>query len=428
MSDAAIEQAQHDAARPAGLSLVDAFAARHDDGTDENTAFDRAVHAFESPVAAPEVPPPSYPPSPLALYSTHDAPARDANEILSNYASTLMRPRYDILVNFFRFLHMFLMLGGSAAAIGVVLYRRYMLPKFSQMIDARRALVKLQLEQFGKVIESALSLRKDRVDRLLPPNYTPEYVPAPAKVAEVVEKAPDGEEAAEGGQADEKTVQAPADTTAAAALDAPETEGDYENMDLSEPAQVLAPIDVTHSLRSALDTLHHTLRMAARAQSGERRAPTTTTVDEVDADDDGLIDLGTTESVSSFESEANSPIPPVAPPRAMRSLRGAMETLRNDVRARFLEEEEGLRAASSRYAAMTASSATPSASAEMQQVKAEIRSLKGLLLSRYVPPLTQPQLPCVYTLGTRRPYLPSERPADPVDDTHPLHIMLHAGA
>ncbi|KAI3626273.1 hypothetical protein CBS9595_001634 [Malassezia furfur] len=407
MSDEQIERARHDAERPENLQLTDAYMAMQHHEHDIDALYDRAKRAFDEPIdrvappaqavaEPPPVPPASYPSSPLALYSVGQAPPRDANEVLSNYAATLMKPRYDVLINFFRVLQRVLMLGGILSTAGVMLYRRYVLPRLSEMIDARTNLVHLQLEQFGRLAELVTGLRANRVGALLPPRYEPTWIEVPAEAASETKaegentetapaEVPDAEKASAASAAASETPSNKVDESA----EAPESEAlDAEDADVepAEPVKKLAPIDVTAPLRNALDTLQHTLRLAARAQCGERRAPLASVSDDLEADDDGLIDLGAPESVSSHESEANSPIPPVAPTRAMRSLNGTMESFRNDVRARLLEEEDALSAVGSRFSAFGLGQAraatTPQPAAEMQQIKAEIRSLKGLMLSR----------------------------------------------
>lgn len=413
MSDDAIEHARHDAVRPENLPPVDEFAAWQGEEQGIDALYDRAKQAFDEPpssTAPPPLPPASYPASPLALYSTGHTPPRDANEVLSHYAESLMKPRYDVLISFFRVLHLILMLGGAASAIGVALYRRYMLPRLSQMIDARSSLFRLQLEQFEKLGELAIGLHSNRVDKLLPPNYQPMWIDKPAAdpksephaASETNATNLDVEKGKEGTFAAEAPTETPTEQPESQKASVPtqETKNDPEQEqqhdhepeedeeEVREPEKVLAPIDVTSSLRNALDNLQHTLRLAARAQSGERRAATASVSDEIEADEDGLIDLGAPESVSSHESDTNSPIPPVAPTRAMRALNGTMESFRNDLRARLLEEEDALTAISSRFSAygvgQARASATPNPAAEMQQIKAEVRSLKGLMLSRYV--------------------------------------------
>ncbi|WFD02804.1 hypothetical protein MOBT1_001489 [Malassezia obtusa] len=412
LSDEAIERARRDAERPENLPLTDAYMSMHTQDHSLDALYDRAKRAFDEPpetTPPPPVPPASYPTSPLALYSTGNTPPRDANEVLSNYAATLMKPRYDVLIEFFRILHLVLMFGGGAAAIGVALYRRYVLPRLSQMIDARSELVRLQLEQFGKLTELVTGLRSARIGKLLPPNYEPEWVDAPVEAPSEAEEPKEPAEDAKDEKddaAEPKEGETDEQPASEKAPDALENEEPAEEEEKPEPAKVLAPIDVTAPLRSALDTLQHTLRLAARAQSGERRVASASVSDDVEADDDGLIDLGAPESVSSHESEANSPIPPVAPTRAMRSFNGTMESFRSDVRARLLEEEDALSAVSSRFSAygvgQARASTTPQPAAEMQQIKAEIRSLKGLMLSRYVCyVLTQTQLPVVHACLAR---------------------------
>lgn len=373
MSDDAIERARRDAERPASAALArastDESAAAH---ARDASAFDRAKAAFDAPVGSAEVSAPSEPPtppaasyprSPLALYS--EAPQqRDANEILSKLAATISRPRYDTLVTFFRLLHLLLMLGGGASAVLVWLYRRHLLPRLTRMVDARVQLLTLQHELYGKLAAATAAYRDGALAKLLPPGYEREYV--------VVEPAPEDPkegdaDASEGKEAPEDAADESADAQDAQdAQDAPEAPEASEAP--AEPRRKLAPIDLTQSLRASLDQLTAALQAAKTA-----RWPAASVVD---ADEEGLMDLS---------MPAGPGSPRAAPPSAsMARFRTSFDSMRNELEARLFSETEAAKLVEYRFGALPGSSTRPTSgpAVEMRQIKAEIRSLKGLMLSR----------------------------------------------
>jgi len=376
MSDDAIERARRDAERPASAALVrasaDEGAAAHARDAD---AFDQAKAEFDAPlrsadVAPPPPPPPppaaSYPRSPLALYS--EAPQqRDANEILSQLAATINRPRYDTLVTFFRLLHLLLMLGGGASAVLVWLYRRHLLPRLTRTVDARVSLLTLQRELFSKFAAASAAYRDGALAKLLPPGYEREYVvvePSVAGAEEPKEGTEDISEEPKEGAEEAAPEPVPSEGTAAEPTDAPDVPEAAEAP--AEPSRVLAPIDLTQSLRASLDQLTAALRAAKAA-----RMPSTSVAE---ADDEGLMDL----------SMPAAPGSPRAASASLERFRTSFDSMRHELEARLFSEAETVKVVEHRFGAVPGSSMrAPSGPAvEMRQIKAEIRSLKGLMLSR----------------------------------------------
>lgn len=384
LSDDAIERARLDAERPASAALVQASRqAPLVAPARDASAFDRAKEAFDAPLGAetpalslpPAPPPASYPRSPLALYA--EAPQqRDANEILSQLAATISRPRYDTLVTFFRLLYWLLTLGGSASAVLVWLYRRHVLPRLTRMVDARVQLVTLQRDLWSKFAEAASAYREGTLAKLLPPHYEPEYL----VVEPAVEEAPDAANEPGAGS----PVEAPTPETLEKEMttspdsepsDAPPTSTDVPSTEPAEPAapaeprRVLAPIDLTQSLRASLDELQAALRAAHAA----RTPPPPTTEDN----DEGLMDLS---------MPAAGPGSPraMAPSASAQRFRTSLDSMRQELEARLFSEAEAIKVVEHRFGALAASSTRGSSgpAVEMRQIKAEIRSLKGLMLSR----------------------------------------------
>ncbi|WFD31300.1 hypothetical protein MSPP1_002334 [Malassezia sp. CBS 17886] len=433
LSNADIERARVDAQRPENLHL----AVRADVGGDERALFDRATEAFDAPLAptgapAPPAPAPTYPRSPLALYAASQPPARDANEILEEYARTMNQPRYDAIMAYFRFLHFCMVFGGGFTAVVVLLYRRYILPRISASNDARSALVKLQASLFGRLGDAVNAWRDGGIRRLLPQGYEPKWIDVPvvrsadgeeAEAGEAGEREKEGTERGEGkggegarrgdaedtGWRERSTEQrdatkgnteqgaAPAegdgDGATASAPESMAAPDAAEGTPIGEPGapvrrRVLAPIDVTSPLRSALSSLRQSLRTVARAQSGGQRSSskTASVAEEASADDEGLLDL-TAPSPAATPEAADADegsIEPVGPSRSSAALRADIGSLRSELCARLLSEEDALHGMSNRFNAFVqpSSRATSGPAVEIMQIRAEIRSLKGLMLSR----------------------------------------------
>lgn len=408
LSDADIERARQDAERPEYTSMLRVF---DDDQTrvlasGDAQAFEKAADAFDNENAvasAPAPPAASYPRSPFALYSSPEElraqQPRDANQILTEFAAAVSRPRYDTLISFFRTLHFLLMLTGGAAALFMVVYRRFLIPKLAAMVDARTGLISLQTEHFSKIREGLHSILGDRLGRLLPQDYEPEWREVEIQEEEdlfgvckaTVQKVDDeaerkGSEDAPAKPVEDEKADAPQQDSMDEKLGA---EGDAASQEFKEQAspkmrRVLAPIDVTKGLRSSLNELAQALR---ESQLGTA-APSSVS----ESDDEGLLDLSAMQrspgnnstSASSSAATIHTQLPPLAPSASMSSFKNTFDAVRNELRASVLSDEESMNMIGSRFSAFTQPSSRPTSgpAVEMLQIKAEIRSLKGLLLSR----------------------------------------------
>ncbi|KOS13717.1 hypothetical protein Malapachy_1903 [Malassezia pachydermatis] len=389
LDDEAIERARQDAERPENAVMARAYAedrARIEASNDAE-AFTKASQAFDEPLSVPsDVPTPpaaSYPRSPLALYQTSKPPGpRDANEILSKLAATMTRPRYDVLVTFFRLLHMFLLLGGGASAVMVALYRRYLMPRLTAMVDARVNLMALQRDLFGKVLDSMRALQSVHLYKLLPVGYEPTWIEVDEPTEEKVEHPVDTTKEKQ----DETTAstETPKDEEPKTSEERPAADTTVADADADAAAdelppprrrRVLAPIDVTQSLRSSLDRLSQSLQDARSL-----RTPTASVTDE---DDEGLLDL-TPVGPGTLVRDSTAGSAAYTPTQSMSSFRSSLDSVRNDLRAKLLSEEDVVSVIGNRFSAFAQSStrATSGPAVEMLQIKAEIRSLKGLMLSR----------------------------------------------
>lgn len=375
LSDADIDRARKDAERPEYANMSHAFnedRARVTESSDTK-AFGKAEDAFRDEGRAPQPPVPSYPRSPLALYSmpeTEQLPPSqyDTNQVLAEYAASVSRPRYDTLVSFLRTLHFLLIITGGATAFLVAVFRRFLIPKLTSMIDARVDLLSTQKEQFRKVGEALSSIRAGYLSRLLPKDYEPTWTEV--QVNEEVSTPPDTEALCD---------VPPKTTIPDGRADAPDTTSPMEEQELApapQPRRVLAPIDITQSVRDSLDQLAQSLRHAAVVTSGS----------VTESDDEGLLDLWSSPRSPPDGKAASTPADPIAmgPSASMASFRHTFESVRNELRASVLSDENSMNMIGSRFSAFTQPSARPTSgpAVEMLQMKAEIRSLKGLLLSR----------------------------------------------
>lgn len=433
MSDDEIERARQDAERPDYTNMMHIFdddqARIHASG--DSAAFEQAADSFRAPLLgstttsdAPPIPPAaSYPRSPLVLYSAADAPVprRDATQILSDFAASMARPRYDTLVSYFRLLHLLLMLTGGGAAIVVAMYRKFLMPKITAMIEARTSLLSLQLENFGKMLESLTCLRSTKLARLLPDDYKPTWTEQELD-SKQVQKSESGQECGSnlGNNQDDHSVQdekqrehtkhEPSngamvnsssnkqDSALSFCANRPKSEpeepsqwhvssvnddetSEGENAHVSariRPTRrrVLEPIDITHPLRESLSRLAQTLRNAHRSS----------TYDTIpsDTDEHGLLDLTPIPEADAASSGQSLPHSD-GPSAGIRAFRKTLDQVRNELRASVLSDDEPMSLASHRFSAYTqASSSRPTSgpAVEIMQMKADIRSLKGLLLSR----------------------------------------------
>ena len=433
MSDDDIEHARQDAERPDYANMMHVFdddqARIHASG--DSAAFEQAADSFRAPLLGsittsdpPPIPPAaSYPRSPLVLYSAADAPVprRDATQILSDFAASMARPRYDTLVSYFRLLHLLLMLTGGGAAIVVAMYRKFLMPRITAMVEARTSLLSLQLENFGKMLESLTCLRSTKLARLLPKDYEPtwteqELESTQAQKSESVQEresnhrnnqddysiqdekqrehmkhgsgdgamvnsSPNKQDSALSSTDNKPTSQRgePSQRHVSSVNDDETLEGENAHVSARiRPTRrrVLEPIDITHPLRESLGRLAQTLRNTHKSSTYDTRPN--------DTDEHGLLDL-TPIPAADVASSGQSPAHSDGLSAGIRAFRRTLDQVRNELRASVLSDDEPMSLASHRFSGYTqASSSRPTSgpAVEIMQMKADIRSLKGLLLSR----------------------------------------------
>lgn len=122
--------------------------------------FDLAARQFDDPINADSIAPPpkSYPNSPLALY--YDPPSSQTSHSIPAAQQAAPSPltRYQVLLQFFRTLSYMMMLSGGLTAILVSAYRAYILPKITAMFDARSIVLKHHIVLFEKLRSNVASL------------------------------------------------------------------------------------------------------------------------------------------------------------------------------------------------------------------------------------------------------------------------------
>ncbi|KAL9939694.1 hypothetical protein V8E36_001511 [Tilletia maclaganii] len=314
--------------------------------------------------SAPQLPPRTYPRSPLALYQTP--------------AVTVPVPayeRYRVLLAFFRRLSFTLTLAGSGTAVIVYVWRKYFLPRWIETNEARSKVAKHQDEAWAEVVglmkESA---RRGRGLALKVVDQSGEKGATEEKEEEGV----DGE-VGEKAEGETRLIQA--------------AEDDEEILDLSEPEPAPPTTTPTDS-----------------KPSDEAQDPSQPPTDEPPRSPrPAPLDLSALEHVDEYAKKgvqlANKNALP-ASSKAASALLTSLSSFNADIqtqtflaldssRSRFLPSSSMMDAASKLNSSSTTQQQQQKTSSELAQIKAEIRSLKGLLLSRrnfgYARPTTSVQ-------------------------------------
>ena len=363
----------------------------------DQDAYERAARQFDHPLAPP---PPTYPKSPLALY--YDPPPASSSVAASRPRPAKPETRYQVLLRFFRTLSYLLMLGGGATALAVALYRTYILPRITATFDARSIVLKHHRTLYNKLHATVAGLatyipdetKQQRKGVLKKVHFGDELNSQPESPAANTEKAvmpgtdvvvsvPVEKEnkTKHGQEGDEQPHPVTADD-----------ESGKESPEQPAPAPKLDPIDLTEPLRQSLS------RLAAALKTADAPAPTATgpaaaSVTEADSDgeeweeddedqDDGLE----FDPYGSYQKQKkHTQLSAVAPGGAGTSLRTSLSSLRAEINThRFADSFSSSSSTHLRLGGLPSQSQSPasSPSGDIGQVRAEIRSLKGLLLSR----------------------------------------------
>lgn len=313
LDDAAIDAALRDAERPSSLpsQITNPSTASEED------IFDQAARAFDDPIhnPAPSLPAKSYPRSPLALYSDEETFENPLQASLSS------NRRYQVLLQFFRSLSWFLTFGGALGAIGVLLYRLYVLPKITSTLDARSVLLKYHHELWDRVVARVNMFKDGRLAALV---LGSDEGAAPNATVKRVQFA---DEVKGGGKLELREGEDPArpkgdgkkkQTTRAG--DKKTKTGDKRNDEKSieeqdgeagneqteeEDKNTLPPIDLSGPLRTSLSALTNSLRGAKSADPSHPSSTRSPTVTEAADDDDTDAESSSSGSSDSWQDTSN---------------------------------------------------------------------------------------------------------------------------
>ncbi|KAK0546549.1 hypothetical protein OC845_004560 [Tilletia horrida] len=277
----------------------------------------------------PALPPRTYPRSPLALYTT----------------TAISRPqtayeRYQVLLAFFRRLSFTLTLAGSSAAVLVWIWRSYYLPKWTDTNAARSKVAQHQLQAFQKLLASQLkpAARRGQGLALLPSSSNDQS--QEHREAEIVEEEEEQEEVLDLSTADDQTQQQ------------------------QEPKQI-----EYHDGQSSTSTANTDKQQEAAPVEEEPRPPRPQPLDI------SALDHVTEYANRSHTQFANKNSLP-ASTKAASGLLTSLSSLNAEIAT------QSFLSTSSQSTTAPASARTKSGSSDLAQIKAEIRSLKGVLLSR----------------------------------------------
>lgn len=441
LTEEEIAQAVADSHSPADTGATNRAPATQ---TGDEDPFERAARQFDDPIHADSLSPPpkSYPKSPLALY--YDAPAQQQHHAagMSRLQTEVSSPltRYQVLLRFFRTLSFMMMLGGGATALLVSAYRVYILPKITATFDARSIVLRHHITLFDKLRHNvgnlAMYMPKETLDVKSAQDASSNGVSARKGVLKKVhfndhsaQKADMDEEGVKATQHDDEAKKATTTEKVITpgtdvVIDSATAPAKPDSAVDSEPQPVqLAPIDLTEPIRSSLAKLAESLRAnmtsattststnTDRSTSHARAARSTTVQDassgsddweddeeeDEEASDDGLEfdPYGAYQKKLKHTQATTTATAAAKTPASLTGLKGAIASLNADISTHsFAATSSSSNMFSSSYRYMpggtagatgdgSSSSGTDSPKfGDLGQVKAEIRSLKGLLLSR----------------------------------------------
>jgi len=394
---------------------------------DDGEAFEKAAKMFDEPLnaqqessiqqsQAPTAPPKTYPKSPLALYQT----LQGQQQIYTSdpNSPTPVTTRYDVLLGFFRSLCYCLVLGGGVTGVMVALYRSYLLPRMITTLDSRSLLLKHHLDQYSILTNKIKSLRGNS---LAPTSHRSASAGPRKGVLKKVQfadelgnekRAPEEEDKKEAGEKE------PSSEIYKAEVEEDIGKERGEGVESEEKINVES-IDLLEPVRSSLLRLSQALRADASASAiGTEVAPpasestkltytkpsTATTVEEEsDADswvseedsDELEFDPYSPTSTSSSKrkhdpavaSKASLPSPTNATSTSATSLNSSLSTLNAYINSQTYMASShaygGSMMGMGGFGGTTSNGNKESSKAgDVAQIRADIRNLKGLLLSR----------------------------------------------
>lgn len=407
--------------------------------------FDQPLHASSeaesssaSPPPPPPAPPKTYPRSPLALYHQ---PQPSQQIVMSNESTannTNPMTRYDVLLSFFRSMCYFLVLGGGATGVVVALYRKYLLPRMINTLDSRSLLLKHHVDQYSILANRIKNLRGNslsphsqqgstipRKGVLKKVQFVDEIV-GEKQVVEEEEKKEAGEKEPllqnkmEGDDVESSNKQGEVD----------DSEDNSKLEEASEKANSIKPIDVLEPVRNSLTRLIQCLKadMSASAIGTEvapspqaitdqsrhilssAPSPSTATTMEEESDADSWVseedsdelefDPYSPSSTSNSKRKHNPAAATAASKVTTTSVLGNMPTAASSTKAATLNSSLSTLSSyintqtymasahiygggrSTGFGISSNGEKEISKAGDVAQIRADIRNLKGLLLSR----------------------------------------------
>lgn len=430
LSEEVIARAFQDVKKPDSISEeVAAQAAGVMGSESDSEAFERAAEMFDKPLQSetesptlsappPAAPPKTYPRSPLALYHQPQPGQPFANDSTSTNTLT----RYDVLLSFFRSMCYLLVLGGGVTGMVVALYRTYLVPRIVSTLDARSFLLKHHAEQYNLLANKIKTLRGNSLSP-----HSQIGISAPLKgVLKKVQFADNitnekqaveeegKKEAGEKETSQEKVVSL--EDTKQSQSDSDE---EAKTSESSEKISSIKPVDVMEPIRSSLIKLGQSLKadvsasaigtdvvpaFTAEARSTSIR-PTSTTVEEesdadswVSEDDSDELEFDPY-SPSSTKNSKRKHNPAHATKAASASaasstiaisLNSSLSTLNAYINSQTYMASANIYGGGRSIGVSSMGGSTASSGSEKEgskagdvaQIRADIRNLKGLLLSR----------------------------------------------
>ncbi|UZJ57138.1 hypothetical protein CBS101457_006458 [Exobasidium rhododendri] len=435
LSEELIARALQNVKRPDSIAEDEETKTRGGERGADSEAFEKATRLFDEPLSAeqettsqaPVAPPKTYPTSPLALYQAPQGQQAFSEASISAAAQrNSPTTRYDVLLSFFRSLCYFFVLGGGVTGVAVALYRTYMLPRLMSTLDTRSLLLKHHLDQYSRLTKKVKSLRGNSLaptsqrDALVTPlkgvlkkvQFADE-VPSEASLEEE-----DKKEAGEKlSKMDASTVEKEGEKQSL--LGAKEEDDDEEGAGKAHPQ--IQPVDVLEPIRHSLTRLTQALRAdkTASAIGSEiypaaedssittaTRSPTATTLEEesdaeswVSEEDSDELEFDPYSSSSTLPSSKRKHDPANTGKKdsaatnsgtsstSANSLNSSLSTMNAYVNSQIYMANS--HAYSGRMLGMggfgnagSNNSREDSKAGDVAQIRADIRNLKGLLLSR----------------------------------------------
>jgi hypothetical protein len=428
LSEEVIARAFQDVKKPDSISEEVAAQAAGVLGSEtDSEAFERAAEMFDKPLQAeagslaspppPTAPPKTYPRSPLALYHQPQSGQPFKDDTISSPLT-----RYDVLLSFFRSMCYLLVLGGGVTGMIVALYRTYLVPRIVSTLDARSFLLKHHAEQYNLLANKIKTLRGNSLSP-----HSQIGTSAPLKgVLKKVQFADDVmnekqaiEEEGKKEAGEKETIQEKIVALEDTKKSLSDSEEEAKTSESSEKISTIKPVDVMEPIRSSLIRLGQSLKADVSASAigtdvvpafnADPRSistrPASTTVEEegdadswVSEDDSDELEFDPYSPSSSKNSKrkhnpayaTKAAASSTASSTTAVSLNSSLSTLNAYINSQTYMASANIYGGGRSIGMNSLGGSTASSGSEKEgskagdvaQIRADIRNLKGLLLSR----------------------------------------------